>query len=55
MSWFKKMLGMCEHNWETFKEITHTLDGYYYYTEYRQQCSKFGKIKSVNLNKPFLL
>lgn len=45
----------CTHKWVTFKEVTHTLDGAYWYTEYRQECSKCGKIKSTYLNKPWLL
>ena len=54
MRWFHKLFGICEHKWVTFKEITHTMDGSYYYTEYRQKCEKCGDIKSVKLNKPFL-
>lgn len=56
MGWISKLFGCggCEHKWVTFEKVNHTLDGDYYYTEYRQQCSKCGDIKSVKLNKPFL-
>ena len=56
MGWFHKMFGICEHKWETFQKVNHTWDdGSYYYTEYRQECCKCGNIKSVKLNKPFML
>lgn len=55
MSLFHKLFGICPHKWNTFQEITHKWeDGTYYYTEYRQRCEKCGRIKSVNLNKPFM-
>ena len=55
MGWFHKVFNLCEHKYETFQEVTHKWDdGSYYYTEYRQCCEKCGRIKSVNINKPFL-
>lgn len=54
MGWFHKLFGICEHKWKTFKVVNHTMEGSYYYTEYRQECEKCGSIKSVKLNKPFM-
>jgi hypothetical protein len=54
MSWVHTLLGLCNHKWKTFERINHTLDGSYYYTEFRQECIHCGKIKSVKLNKPFI-
>lgn len=45
IKWILKILGLCDHRYETIKVVTHSIDGCFWYYSYHVRCSHCGKIK----------
>jgi hypothetical protein len=47
IKFLRKLLGLCEHKWDTFKEVSLERSSFYAGHIYHLRCEKCGTVKQI--------